>query len=679
MKRLGQVLFLLCLSYVVNAQTNYYISKSITANDNNTGTDTAHSWKTFAKVNKANAIYNLRSGDVFYDRIKSISTTSTTPVVFKPYNSGAKPLIDQFTKVTSGWTGYSTNVYRVDLASPSNLTGYIPASGDMGNVGFLYVDGVIRGAKKAALSNLSSQWDFYSDGVSFLYVYSTTNPSSASTSFELTTASIGITLSDFSTYKNFAVTGVGATVLRGLSKRNVTIDGIDMSYSGGCYLGNAGSTTRFGAGVSLDEGATNVLLQNCTIKHTYEAAMTMQSHGTNPIAFNNVIYTNNITDSTESGFNPSIETGNYGYVGCKVTYNTFKNVGYSWSHAVRPIDNQATAILSNFWNTTQNDLIIENNVIYNPREGVFFLGGKFTDPRFISRNNNITIKADVRLRKNSQNASTPYNYYLADTTSFITDFGYEKLDKWHLLTSGTSVRYYEDFDKDAHGNSVVHKDSVAQPYGYVLNSDDCDDSNATVHPGAVEICGDGVDNNCDGNVDETCNVYYHDIDGDGYGSSDTIKRATPPAGYVSRTGDCNDSDITVNPGAVEICGDGKDNNCNSQIDEGCSLPTTISFSPVTYYVKQNTSDAVLTVVLSKKSTQYVTFNYATIDGTAVSGSEYTGTSQSVTIAPGATTVNFTINIIKSKLRGTSKYFTVRLVSATVVTIDAAEATVNITN
>jgi hypothetical protein len=116
--------------------------------------------------------------------------------------------------------------------------------------------------------------------------------------------------------------GVGATVIRGISKHDVMIDDADMSSpSGGAYLGG-GSTTRFGAGVSFDEGGTNITVQNCNIKLTYEAAMTMQTHGTSPIAFNNVRYINNITDSTESWFNPSIETGTYGYIGCKVLHNS---------------------------------------------------------------------------------------------------------------------------------------------------------------------------------------------------------------------------------------------------------------------------------------------------------------------------------------------------------------------
>jgi len=37
--------------------------------------------------------------------------------------------------------------------------------------------------------------------------------------------------------------------------------------------------------------------------------------------------------------------------------------------------------------------------------------------------------------------------------------------------------------------------------------DDCDDGDASVHPGADEVC-DGVDNNCDGTIDEGCGVDY---------------------------------------------------------------------------------------------------------------------------------------------------------------------------
>ena len=102
--------------------------------------------------------------------------------------------------------------------------------------------------------------------------------------------------------------------------------------------------------------------------------------------------------------------------------------------------------------------------------------------------------------------------------------------------------------------------------GFSACADDCDDADPAVHPDATEVC-DSIDNDCDGTTDgETAvdaTTYYRDADGDGYGSMDISTLAcSEPSGHVDDTTDCNDGDTEIHPGALEVCGDGIDNDCD---------------------------------------------------------------------------------------------------------------------
>ncbi|MCB9760115.1 MAG: hypothetical protein H6739_09800 [Alphaproteobacteria bacterium] len=98
-------------------------------------------------------------------------------------------------------------------------------------------------------------------------------------------------------------------------------------------------------------------------------------------------------------------------------------------------------------------------------------------------------------------------------------------------------------------------------------AEDCDDGDASVHPGAEEVC-DGVDNNCDDVVDEgVTTTWYGDGDADGYGADDqTLEACAQPEGYAAAGGDCDDSDPAWHPGAVEDdCTDPNDYNCDGSV------------------------------------------------------------------------------------------------------------------
>ena len=101
------------------------------------------------------------------------------------------------------------------------------------------------------------------------------------------------------------------------------------------------------------------------------------------------------------------------------------------------------------------------------------------------------------------------------------------------------------------GSNPPVRDADRDGYIYVkYGGDDCNDLNPAIHPNAVEICGNGIDEDCSG-TDLPCD---YDSDNDGY---DAI-----PYGD-----DCNDNDPAVNPGADEICGNDIDENCDGTIEQ----------------------------------------------------------------------------------------------------------------
>jgi MYXO-CTERM domain-containing protein len=148
------------------------------------------------------------------------------------------------------------------------------------------------------------------------------------------------------------------------------------------------------------------------------------------------------------------------------------------------------------------------------------------------------------------------------------------------VDEGVTSTFYRDQDGDGYGNPAISTAACAAPTGYVVDATDCNDGAVSIHPGATEVC-NGIDDNCAGGIDEglPTSTFYQDHDGDGFGNPNVSKVACNAeqagAGYVTDHTDCDDTSADIHPGATEVCGNGKDDNCNGIVDT--DAPSTSTF------------------------------------------------------------------------------------------------------
>jgi hypothetical protein len=137
----------------------------------------------------------------------------------------------------------------------------------------------------------------------------------------------------------------------------------------------------------------------------------------------------------------------------------------------------------------------------------------------------------------------------------------------------------EGCDGDGDGFCSVDMAVVGTPTVCPQGGGDCNDGDASVHPGQIDLCGNFKDDDCDGLTDSgpnvsACVAFFQDGDGDGFGAGSPICQCGVKAGYTAvKGGDCADDVAAIHPGASETC-NGKDDNCDGQTDEagasGCT-------------------------------------------------------------------------------------------------------------
>ena len=141
-------------------------------------------------------------------------------------------------------------------------------------------------------------------------------------------------------------------------------------------------------------------------------------------------------------------------------------------------------------------------------------------------------------------------------------------DAWLECTEDCGDGQDDDHDGDIDLNDADCCDLDGDGYDAtaalnpVCSGTDCDDDDAAIRPGATDIPGNGIDENCNGK-----DLCYADNDGDLYGSTQTIAgldMSCNDPGRVANSSDCNDTLASVNPAASEVTGNGIDENCNGQ-------------------------------------------------------------------------------------------------------------------
>ncbi len=131
---------------------------------------------------------------------------------------------------------------------------------------------------------------------------------------------------------------------------------------------------------------------------------------------------------------------------------------------------------------------------------------------------------------------------------------------------------FVDADQDGYGwtTTVLAPDGSCDTVDSEADDDtDCDDADAAVNPGATEIPGDGVDQDCDGADLYTC---FSDGDGDGFGTSVTVVSADADCddpGEAPVDGDCADANPDRFPGNPEVPDDGIDQDCSGDDTRSC--------------------------------------------------------------------------------------------------------------
>lgn len=407
----------------------YYIDGA--GDDRNDGLTPETAWKTTDHANRTIAggdTVLLRRGGIFYGTVKLLSGTGENPTVLGAYGEGDKPKICLYKITTSPdvWTEVRENVWRTSLADTGNYTGNVYT--DDTNVGFLWIDGEIKGYKRFSHDTLTGQWEFFCEGKD-VYVYSNGNPNELTDSVYFSVNGRCISPSEHNRISDLDLSGSGGHGIAG-TYADVQIVNCDIHDIGGSeLLGYPHPNTRYGNGIELWDDTHDILIDGCTIANCYDVAFTMQGQPKKG-GWYRVTVKNCVMWGSHQSFEiwSNQTTDEAGMFDCAFTDNICIGAGMGWSDGPRPNKECGAHLLLYHTQCSTHDIKLRNNIFYDTKYALYYKAGDEIPAAYDSDENYIYLRDGGYIINNK------YAYTMEEKDAFIARSGKEAKSVFRTLT-----------------------------------------------------------------------------------------------------------------------------------------------------------------------------------------------------------------------------------------------------
>ena len=399
-----------------NAQARRTYFVSLQGNDNAAGTSESTAWQSINRVNKAFADGQIVHGDTvlfqrgqrFFGELNKLSEPNgDARLTISAYGTGAHPVIMGYKVLdrAQAWSKVGENLWQIDLSDPSTYRGNTCSEPHReGNVGLLRISGKeFYGGKKASVAELGSQFEFHADSASkILTVFSADNPAGhgilAAADGRLVQAKSNTTI------QGLDLIGIGGHGIQVVGASGVRIIDNHIHHIGGSELiGYHQPNTRYGNGVELWIGTSDIVVEGNRVYDVYDVAFTLQGEQEgNTLGWRDVHIKGNSTNRCSQSFEVWARGGNKGseagYRNCTFTGNNCHNAGVGWGYEARPNKDEGGVHLLSYSEDLPMDLTISGNRFLGAVNAYMYRHPQHRSEMKID-NNTIQLKAGQKLQQ----------------------------------------------------------------------------------------------------------------------------------------------------------------------------------------------------------------------------------------------------------------------------------------